>query len=77
MPTIKANEKQLSALKDIETALKIAIDMRAGLFRRITARERGGRLLIGKDDRGLGHRIRHERNRYSSSSSSMAEPSMA
>ena len=60
-----------------KTALKIAIDMRTGLFGRIAARERGGRFLIGKDDRGLGHRIRHERIRYSSSSSSIAEPSMA
>ena len=59
------------------TALKITIDMRTGLFRRITARERGGRFLIGKDDRGLGHRIRHVGIRYSSSSSSIAEPSMA
>ena len=40
-----------------ETALEIAINMRTGLFRRIAARERGGRFLIGKDDRGLGHRI--------------------
>ena len=29
MPTIKANEKQLSALKDIETALKIVSDINA------------------------------------------------
>ena len=29
MPTIKANEKQLSALKDIENALKIVSDINA------------------------------------------------